>query len=48
MRCIITETQNTFASLNRTLYNAGGRDWLVLATAQRKNTGKHKTTSGSP
>ena len=47
MRCNITETRNTFASLNRTLYNAGERGWLVLATAQRENTGKDGGTSGS-
>jgi len=48
MRCIIIETLNTFASLNRTLYNAGAHGWLVLATAQREKTGQDGDTSGSP
>ena len=47
MRCSIIETRNTFASLNQTIYNAGERGWLVLATAQRENTGKDGATSGS-
>jgi len=48
MRCIITEMRNTFASLNRTLYNAGGRGGLVLATVQREKTGNDGVTRGSP
>ena len=40
-------------SLNRALYNADRHGWLVssllvLATAQRENTGKDGATSGSP
>jgi len=38
--------QNTFASLHQTLYNAGGRGWLVLATVQRENTGRTELRVG--